>query len=101
MINVIASIRVRPGRLRDFLEIFKDNMLAVLKEKGCLEYFPALDADSGLPAQVLEENVVTIIEKWKDMEALHAHLESPHMLSYREKVKDIVEDMRLKILTEA
>jgi quinol monooxygenase YgiN len=101
MINVIASIRIRPGSLPDFLDIFKDNMLAVLKEKGCLEYFPAVDIYSELPAQVMEDNVVTIIEKWKDMEALHAHLKSPHMLAYRENVKDIVEDMHLKILTEA
>jgi quinol monooxygenase YgiN len=101
MINVIASIRVRPGSISDFLEIFKDNMLAVLKEKGCIEYFPAIDMDSGLPSQIPDENVVTIIEKWLDLDALHAHLESAHMLAYREKVKDIVETVHLKILKEA
>ena len=35
------------------------------------------------------------------MEALRAHLESPHMMVYMEKVKDVVEDVRLKILKEA
>jgi quinol monooxygenase YgiN len=101
MINVIASIRIRTGRLPDFLDIFKDNMLAVLKEKGCLEYFPAVDINSELPSQVLEENVVTVIEKWIDMEALRTHLEAPHMQAYREKVKDMVEEVNLKILRAA
>lgn len=101
MINVIASIRVRTGRLPDFLEIFRDNMFKVRKEKGCIEYIPAVDINSELPSQILEENVVTIIEKWEDMDALHVHLGSPHMMIYREKVKDIVESVHLKILKEA
>jgi quinol monooxygenase YgiN len=101
MINVIASVRVKAGRVSDFLEIFKDNMVKVRKERGCIEYFPAVDIHSELPPQILEENVVTIIEKWESMEALRAHLESPHMMVYMEKVKDVVEDVRLKILKEA
>jgi quinol monooxygenase YgiN len=101
MINVIASIRVRAGRLPDFLKIFKDNMIKVRKEKGCIEYFPAVDIHAGLPAQILDENVVTIIEKWDNIEALRDHLGSAHMLDYREKVKDMVERVDLKILKEA
>ena len=48
---------------------------------------PAVDIDSGLPPQVLNENIVTIIEKWETMENLEAHLKAPHMLAYREKVQ--------------
>ena len=101
MINVIASVRVRTGRLPDFLEIFRDNMIKVRKERGCIEYFPAVDICAELPSQILDENVVTIIEKWENMEALRDHLGSAHMLAYREKVKDIVEGVYLKILREA
>jgi quinol monooxygenase YgiN len=101
MINVIASVRVKTSRLPDFLNIFKDNMIKVRKEKGCIEYFPAVDIYSELPSQILEENVVTIIEKWEDIEALRVHLESAHMLAYREKVKHMVESVHLKILREA
>jgi quinol monooxygenase YgiN len=32
---------------------------------------------------------------------LKAHMTAPHMLSYREKVKDLVAGVSLKILTEA
>jgi quinol monooxygenase YgiN len=101
MINVIASIRVRAGRVSDFLEIFRGNMINVRKERGCIEYFPAVDIYSELPSQILEENVVTVIEKWENMEAIRVHLGSPHMLAYREMVKDIVEGVHLKILKEA
>ena len=100
MINVVASISVRTGRISDFLIIFKAIMPMVRAERGCIEYFPTIDFDAELSAQVLNENVVTIIEKWENPEALRDHLATPHMLAYREKVKNIVEDVSLKILQE-
>ena len=101
MINVIATIRVKAGRLSDFLEIFKSNVPNVREERGCVEYFPAVDIDADLPPQSLDENVVTIIEKWESLEALREHLNAPHMLAYKEKVKNIVEEVSLKVLQEA
>jgi quinol monooxygenase YgiN len=101
MINVIASIRVKPGMLSDFLEIFKSNVPSVREERGCIEYFPTVDIYADLPPQSLDENVVTIIEKWESLEALRDHLNAPHMLAYKEKVKDIVEGVSLKVLQEA
>jgi quinol monooxygenase YgiN len=101
MINVIASIHVKPGRLSEFLEIFESNVPHVREERGCIEYFPTVDIDAGLPPQSLDENVVTIIEKWGSLEALRDHLNAPHMLAYKEKIEDIVEDVSLKVLQEA
>ena len=100
MIIVIASVRVKAEWLPEFMEIFKANVPKVRDEKGCIEYFPAIDIDSGLPVQKLDKNVVTIIEKWQSVEALRAHLKTPHMLAYREKVKDMVEDLSIKVLQE-
>ena len=101
MINVIASIHVKPGRISEFLEILKSNVPNVREERGCIEYFPSVDIDAELPPQIRDENVVTIIEKWESLEALRDHLNTTHMLAYREKVKDIVEDISLKVLQEA
>jgi quinol monooxygenase YgiN len=101
MIHVIASVRLKPGKRAGFLEIFKANAVTVRKEQGCIEYLPAVDAMTDLPPQRLDENIVTIIEKWESPGALFAHLGSPHMLAYREKVADIVEEVTLKILEEA
>jgi quinol monooxygenase YgiN len=101
MINVVASIHIKEGRLSEFIEIFKSNIPNVLGEKGCMEYVPTIDVPTGLPRQELNNNVVTIIEKWGSLEDLQAHLSGPHMLAYREKVKDLVEKMSLKVLRKA
>lgn len=101
MINVIASIHIKPARRAEFIDIFKANMANVLAEQGCLEYVPSIDVPTGLPAQELDDAVVTIIEKWESLAALHAHLAAPHMLAYKAAVKDLVEKVSLKILAEA
>lgn len=98
MIHVIASIHIKKDRVPEFIEIFKANMPAVLKEKGCLEYVPTVDVPSGLPPQELNGSVVTIVEKWESLEDLRVHLAAPHMLEYKERVKDIVEKVTLKVL---
>lgn len=100
MVHVIASIRLKSGKRSEFLEIFKAYLPQVREEKGCIEYLPAIDVESGLPPQVLDENMVTIIEKWESLEALRNHLNAPHMVAYKEKVKDLVEEVVLKVLQE-
>ena len=101
MINVIASIRIQPGKRSDFLEIFKANVPRVREERGCIEYVPAVDIEAGFVPQSVDENVVTVIEKWESLDALRDHIHSEHMLAYKDRVKDMVEDMSLKILEEA
>lgn len=101
MINVIASIHIKDGRLSEFIEIFKSNIPSVLEEKGCVEYVPTIDVPTGLPPQEMNNNVVTIIEKWDSLEDLQAHLSAPHMLAYKENVKDLVDKVSLKVLGEA
>lgn len=100
MISVIASIHVKESQLDKFIEICKSNMPAVLGEKGCIEYIPTVDMPTGLPPQELNKTVVTIIEKWRSVDALMAHLSSPHMLEYKEKTNDLVESMAIKVLKE-
>jgi quinol monooxygenase YgiN len=101
MINVIASIYIKEDKVEEFIEIFKSNVPVVLQEKGCVEYIPTIDFPTNLPPQALNKNVVTIIEKWSSFEDLQSHLSTPHMLAYKEMVKDLVVKMSLKILTEA
>ena len=102
MIHVIATIEVHPGTRTAFLAEFKANVPAVLAEDGCHEYVPTLDVTSGLGLQgPLRTEIVTIVEKWRDLPALHAHLKAPHMLAYREKVKDYVRSVQLQVLEPA
>lgn len=101
MINVIASVHIKEAKLEKFIQIFKSNVPKVLEEKGCVEYVPTVDMPTGLPPQELNINVVTIIEKWDSLEDLKAHLSAPHMLAYKENVKNLIEKISLKILKEA
>lgn len=100
VINVIASISVKTGLLADYLTVLKANVPSVRKEEGCIEYIPMVDIDSKLPPQVFDKNVVTIFEKWASLGTLHAHLGSPHMTDYREKVRNMVESVTVKVLQE-
>ena len=68
MINVVASIRVKTGKLSEYLAILKANVPMVRKEQGCIEYVPTIDVDSKLPPQVLDKNCVTLLEKWESLE---------------------------------
>lgn len=101
MINVIATVQVKEGLLPDFIELFKSNIPNVLAEKGCVEYVPTIDIPTDLPPQELNDSVVTIIEKWDNLEDLMAHLSTPHMAKQMEKEKDLVVKMSVKILKEA
>jgi quinol monooxygenase YgiN len=102
MIHVIATIEVRPGQREAFLAEFRQVLPAVLAEAGCLAYGPAIDAETGIDRQTRKgQDTVTIIEQWDSVDHLKAHLAAPHMLAYREKIKDIVLGATLHILEPA
>ena len=102
MIHVIATIKVKPGMREKYLGILKVNVPNVRAEKGCIAYVPAVDVESGIPVQVdLRPDVVTLVETWESLPDLQAHLKAPHMLAYREKVKDIVKNISLHVMAPA
>jgi quinol monooxygenase YgiN len=102
MIHVIATIEIAAGKRADFLREFHALVPQVLAEDGCLDYGPTVDVASGIPVQnALRENSVTVVERWRDLDALRAHLAAPHMQTYRTKVKDLVLGMQLQVLAPA
>lgn len=99
MIQVIATVELRPDCLDEYLAILQENVPRVKAEEGCLAYEPTVDVDSGLPVQSeIRQNTVTLVEAWASLDALHAHLQSSHMATYREAVKDYVKNVRLQVL---
>jgi quinol monooxygenase YgiN len=102
MIHVLATITTKPGQRDAFLKEFHRIMPMVHAEAGCIEYGPAIDVDSGVSVQgPMRDNVVVIIEKWESLPALKAHLQAPHMVEYRVRIKDYVESVTLQILAPA
>ena len=102
MIHVIAAIELHPGTRNAFLAEFRKLVPLVRAEDGCLEYGPTLDVASGLALQgPVRENVVIVVEKWEDLDSLKKHLQAPHMIAYRPKVKDFVVGTKLDVLAPA
>ncbi|MEM7235968.1 MAG: putative quinol monooxygenase [Planctomycetota bacterium] len=91
MLHVVAMIEVAEGKREDFLAEFRKIVPLVLDEEGCIEYGPTVEIDTGNEKiQAPDAQRVTVIEKWESLDHLNAHLVAPHMLEYREKVKDFV-----------
>lgn len=102
MIHVIAEIEVAAGCREDFLAEVARIVPEVLAEDGCLDYGPAIDIETNLPRQAPpRDDVVVMIERWRDIESLEAHLVAPHMLDYRQRVKELVLGSQLRILRPA
>lgn len=102
MIHVVATIAIAPGRRADFLREFTALVPQVRAEAGCLEYGPTVDMPTNIPAQpAARPDVVVVLEKWADIEALEAHLVAPHMLAYRARVKELVQGVELRVLSPA
>jgi quinol monooxygenase YgiN len=102
MIYVIATIDLAPGTREAFLAEFRKIIADVRAEAGCLEYGPAIDAETGIPTQYrIGADRVTVMEKWESVDALKAHAVAPHMQGYRARVKDFVRSMELRVLSPA
>ena len=102
MIHVIATIELAPGTRASFLAEFRKIIATVRDEDGCIEYGPAVDAETGISTQhKIGPDRVAIMEKWDSVEALRAHSVAPPMLAYRARVKDFVRTMELRVLSPA
>ena len=102
MIHVIATIDLAPGTREAFLIEFRKLIPQVHAEAGCIEYGPAIDAPTDIPAQAkIGADKLVVVEKWESVAALKAHSAAPHMQAYRARVKDYVRGMELRVLSPA
>ena len=100
MVHVIATIQLQDGTREAFLDHFRQIVSAVRAEDGCLQYEGTVDLQTGLGAQPpLRDDAMTVVEQWRDLAALKAHLAAPHMIAYRERVKAMVIRTTLHVLT--
>ena len=102
MIHVIAVITAKPGKRAEILQHFRANVPNVHKEKGCIEYGAAVDAENALAFQTKwGAETFLVIEKWESMDALKAHAAAPHMAAYGAKTKELIASRVIHILTSA
>ena len=80
MVHVVVTMKIREGQMEPFLAACAELRPHVLREPGCLAYDYTRDIPSPRdPGQPLEADRITLIERWESMDALKAHLETPHM----------------------
>ena len=102
MIHVVAVITAKPGKREEILTAFRANIPAVLAEDGCIEYGPVIDAPGvGKFQTPIGEDTFMVVEKWESLDALKAHAVAPHMAAYAAKVKDLIADRVVHVLTPA
>ena len=102
MIYVIATLQMKSGMRERVLREVQAVSAEVRREDGCLEYTANVDLDSGHVRQTpLRPDVITILERWRDLEALRAHSGAPHMLAFRQRVAELVVATSLQVLTPA
>ena len=75
MIRVEGTARIDEGDWPAALEAMAPMIEASRTEEGCIEYAYSRD--------LLDPNVLRIIERWKDREALAYHFSTPHMAVFR------------------
>jgi quinol monooxygenase YgiN len=100
MIQLIVTVRVRPGRVPDYVAAFTAMAPAVRLEPGCLDYDLYRDsADARFDNEVRPDTVV-FCEKWDSIEALQTHTRTSVALErFRRAVKDIKIDSTYLLLT--
>lgn len=98
MVHVVATITLNPGVRPQFLDVFRWVTPLVRAEDGCIEYQATVDVPTTIAVQETpRDDVVIVVEKWANLDALYAHTQAPHMTEYRAKVKDFVVGVKLQV----
>jgi len=102
MIHVVAIVTAQPGQREAVLQAFTENMPAVHAEPGCIEYHPVIDAPGMGPIQTpLGPDSFMVLEKWQSAEALMAHAAAAHMAAYAKRVKSLLANRVIHVLTDS
>ena len=72
----------------------------VLGEKGCIGYEGTVDSAPALKFQTeFGADTFVVVEKWESVESLEAHSTAPHMIAYGAKVKDMIANRVIHVLS--
>jgi len=99
VLHVVAEIRLRPGARDAFVAELRRVTPLVRAEDGCLAYEGALEVPTGLALQLpVRDDVLTVVERWRDEAALAAHLDAPHMHEHRARSAELTAGVTLRVL---
>jgi len=81
MIAVVAEIRVKDGKVEEYLAQAEKVVEGTRKEEGCIYYDCCRSADDPLG--------FAMVEKWKDKDALDAHMQTDHFKEFKSATEDL------------
>ena len=85
MIMVVGHARFDPGDLDHLKRLAGPMIEASRAEAGCVDYCYALD--------LLADGVLHVYERWRDLDALKFHFQTPHMATFLEGLKSVTVDV--------
>ena len=89
---ILAEFEVRPEAVDRFLELAKaDASQSVAKEPGCHQFDVTLAED--------QPNVVILYEIYDDAAAFDAHMQTPHLDTFRREIEPLVVSRKVRRLT--
>jgi len=85
MIKVIARSIIKENYFPEALHLYQLLVQETVKEQGCISYelFQELD----------NPNNLTLIEEWKDLEALKRHTETPHFITLVQQLSQFEKEL--------
>lgn len=89
MIIIVAKSIVKEGKAEQYKTLAKELVEKSRKEEGCLAY--------NLYQDLNNKNVLTMIEEWKDKEAVEVHNRSIHFTTIVPKLGELREDSEINL----
>lgn len=100
IVHVMAVITAKAEMRAQVLAAFNENVANVLAEDGCIEYGATIDTpEVGDFQSAFGPDTFVVVEKWQSLEHLKAHIASPHMAAYAAKVKDMLANRVIHVLS--
>ncbi len=98
MIHVIATLRTQTGQRELVFAEFQRILPDIQKKSGCVLYTLGRPISSGMPGQVqCDPDDVVIIETWRDIESLKAHIGDQQYLDWYRVLWPRIHDASMKI----
>ena len=89
---IIAEFDVKPEGLERFLALARDDASqSVAKEPGCHQFDVTVEQS--------EPNRVVLYEVYDDEAAFDAHLQTPHLATFRDGIEPLVAGRKVRRLT--
>jgi quinol monooxygenase YgiN len=83
MVAIIAKMKIKEGKIEEAVQLFKNLVPKVREEEGTLAYAICRDKAN--------QNQLTVIERYRDMEAIQAHSSSAYFKQFSKEIGQLLD----------